>query len=180
MYFSGTKPSNKNIHQIISECVKNCLKKYLAENLMNRKVVNEQQCDGCIVYRGMDKEHNTNQNVWVTDSEEYALYWDKQEYNKNGIVSKYFLPNNVISDLCGPNAFEEIMNEYDAWQEIPDDSTIWENDEYAEYDLMHDLCFPSKKQIAILKREGYKGLVFKYTDECYSILIFNGRNLKII
>ena len=42
-------------------------------------------------------------------------------------------------------------------------------DEYAEYDIMHDLCFPSKKQIAILKGEGYKGLIFKYTDECYSI-----------
>ena len=55
-----------------------------------------------------------------------------------------------------------------------------EEGEDAEHDLMHDLCFPSKKQIAILKGEGYKGLVFNYTDECYSILIFDGRNLKII
>ena len=68
-----------------------------------------------------------------------------------------------------PNLDE--INEYDAWQEIPDDSTVWENDEYAEYDIMRDLCFPSKKQIAILKRYGYKGLIFKYTDDSYSILI---------
>lgn len=143
-------------------------------------VVNTQQYNGCVVYRGMDKEHNTDQNVWVSNSKEYALYWAKQEYNKNGIVCKYFLPNNVISDLCNSNEFEEIMNDHDAWQEIPDDSTIWENDEYAEYDIMHDLCFPSKKQIAILKKYGYKGLIFNYTDDSYSILIFDGENLKAI
>ena len=45
-------------------------------------------------------------------------------------------------------------------------------DEYAAFlRQVHDLCFPSKKQIAILKRYGYKGLIFKYTDDSYSILI---------
>ena len=168
------------LQQLINECVGRCLKFYLEENLIKRKVLNEQQCGGCIVYRGMNKGQNTNQNVWVSDSEEYASYWAKQEYNKNGVVLKYFLPNNVISDLCNLNTFEEIMSEYNAWQEISDDSTVWDNcdDEYPEYDVMHDLCFPSKKQISILKREGYKGLIFKYTDECYSILVFDGRNLK--
>ena len=166
----------KSKDNIISRIVTETIKNYLRRKYM----VNEQKNNGVIVYRGMDKEHSTNQNVWVTDSEEYALYWAKQEYNKNGIVSRYFLPNDVISDLCNSNAFEEIMNEYDAWQEIPDDSPVWEEGEDAEHDLMHDLCFPSKKQIAILKGEGYKGLIFNYTDECYSILIFDGRNLKII
>ena len=47
----------------------------------------------------------------------------------------------------------------------------------AEYDLMHDLCFPSKQQISILMKEGYKGYLFNYTDDCYSILIFNGKDL---
>ena len=128
-----TKKRIRLTERNLRDIVKKSIKKYLGENLMNRKVVNKQQCSGCIVYRGKDKEHNTNQNVWVIDSEEYALYWVSQKYNKNGIVSKYFLPNNIISDLCNSNAFEEIMNEYNAWQEIPEDSTIWENDEYAEY-----------------------------------------------
>lgn len=133
---------------------------------------------GIIVFRGMDKNHNTNQNVWVTDSIEYAQYWAKQEYNDNGVVNKFLLPNSVIQDLCNTECFEEIMTEYDAWQEIPDNSPIWENGEDAEYDLMHDLCFPSKKQILILKNEGYKGLIFRYDDSCYSILVFNGKELK--
>ena len=135
------------------------------------------QTKGIIVYRGMDKNHNTYQNVWVTDSVEYAQYWAKQEYNENAVVNKFFLSNNVLQNLCNKDCFEEIMNDYDAWQEIPDDSQIWENGEDVEYDLIHDLCFPSKKQISILKNEGYKGILFRYDDFCYSILVFNGKEL---
>ena len=135
------------------------------------------QAKGIIVYRGMDISHNTYKNVWVTDSFEYAQYWAKQEYNENAIVNTFFIDNSVLKNLCNQDCFEEIMNEYDAWQEITDDSPIWENGEDIEYDLMHDLCFPSKKQISILKNEGYKGLVFRYDDSCYSILVFNGKEL---
>ena len=143
-----------------------------------KRLINEaDDTTGVFVYRGMDKDNNVKKNVWVTDSEEYASYWSNKEYNTNGIVKKYFLPNNVIQDLCSQDVFEEIMNEYNAWQEIPDDSYIWDENEDADYDLMHDLCFPSKRQISILKKEGYKGYLFKYTDDCYSILIFNGKEL---
>lgn len=166
----------ENKKNFTSRIVTETINDYLTRKYM----VNEQKNNGVIVYRGMDKWHNTNQNVWVTDSVEYAQYWAQKEYNENGVVNKFFLPNSVIKDLCNADCFEEIMTEYDAWQEIPDDSSIWENDEDAEYDLMHDLCFPSNKEISILKNEGYKGLLFKYDDSCYSILIFNGRDLKVI
>ena len=144
------------------------------------RTVNESiEENGVVVYRGMDKDNNTSKNIWVTDSEEYALYWAEKEYNANGIVKKYFISNNVIQDLCNQDMFEEIMNDYDAWQEIPEDSNIWDeiDSEDAEYDLMHDLCFPSKQQISILKKEGYKGYLFNYTDDCYSILIFDRKDL---
>lgn len=166
----------KRIEKIINECVNRCLKKYLKETVNHKQEIN-----GVIVYRGMNKNHGVNQNVWVTDSFEYAQYWTQQEYNDNGIVNEFFLPNSVIRDLCNATSFEELMDKYGAWQPILDDSPIWENgEEDAEYDLMHDLCFPSKEQISILKKEGYKGLLFRYDDSCFSILIFNGRDLKPI
>ena len=144
-----------------------------------RDVINETLDNYIVVYRGMDNNHNTNKNVWVSDSEEYAIYWAKKEYNANGVVRKFLLPKNIIQDLCNDITFEEIMNEYDAWQEIPDDSPIWDDgDEDIEYDLMHDLCFPSQEQISILKNEGYKGIIFRYTFDAISILLFNGRCLK--
>ena len=159
-------------------------KKTLYESIMieiarviKRQINEAKEESGVIVYRGMDKEHDDNKNVWVSDSEEYAQYWAEKEYNTNGIVKKYFLSSNVIEDLCNKDIFEEIMNDYDAWQEIPDDSYIWQEGEDAEYDLMHDLCFPSKRQISLLKKEGYKGYLFNYTDDCFSILIFNGKDL---
>ena len=168
----------ENKENIISGIVTETINNYLRRKYM----VNEQKNNGVIVYRGMDKGHKIDQNVWVTDSVEHAQYWAKKEYNENGVVNKFFLPNSVIQDLCNANCFEGLMNEYDAWQAIPNDSSIWEygDDSEYDYDLMHDLCFPSSKEISILKNEGYKGLLFKYDDSCYSILIFNGRDLKAI
>lgn len=154
----------KNIDAIINECI--------------TRHLNEQETGGIIVYRGMDKEHKQNHNIWLTDSEEYAAYWAKREYNTNGTITKYILPNSTIQDLCNQDTFEEIMNEYEEWQDIPDDSPVWENNDTVAYDLMHDLCFPSKEQITILKNEGYKGIVFKYFDDNHSILIFNGKDIK--
>lgn len=160
-----------NIDKIIKECLEDflCRKKIIVKEGSNSSVT---------VYRGMDVNNNSDENIWVTDSKEYATYWAEKEYNQNGSVKKFLLANDTIRLLCDDATFEGIMNDYDCWQEIPDDSSVWENGEGEyDYDLMHDLCFPSDEQIAILKNEGYKGIIFQYTNDCYSMLIFNGEDL---
>lgn len=133
------------------------------------------------VYRGMDADHNIDTDVWVTTDKEYAKHFAEQEYNENGIVKEYIMSEDVLQDLCDEDEFVAVMNDYDAWQEIPDDSPVWdEGDEDVEYDLMHDLCFPSDEQKDILKKEGYAGLVFEYMTGVDSILLFNGNCLKEI
>ena len=137
--------------------------------------------NGIIVYRGMDRNHISNNNVWVTDSSEYAEYFAKQEYNNDGIVKSYILPQNVIDNLCYEDDFEAIMNENELWQEIPEDSDIWLNgddeEDIGDYDLQHDLCYPTDEQINVIKSEGYEGIAFEYEEGVYSIMVFDARNL---
>lgn len=134
--------------------------------------------NGIVVYRGMDRNHVTQRNIWVTDSRKYAEYFAKQEYNKDGIVKSYILPSGVINNLCNQDVFEEIMTEYDLWQAVPEDSCIWDNgDEDVSYDLMHDLCFPSVEQIRVLKSEGFSGYLFKYYEDAYTIMLFDPSQL---
>lgn len=133
---------------------------------------------GAIVYRGMEKNQKTDKNVWVTDNKEYALYFSEQK--KDAVVKKFILPKEVCEYLWDEYDFEEVINEYDAWQEIPDDSPVWddcEDEDEVQYDLMHDLCFPSEEQISILKKEGCVGYMFNYFSDGKYILIFDGTQL---
>lgn len=142
----------------------------------------KEKTNGVLVYRGMSPSNSTDRNVWVTNDKEHASFFANQSYNQNGVVNAFILPNEVIKDLCNPEIFEEIMSENDAWQEIPEDSSIWDDyidDDYEpEYDLQHDLCFPSKKQLKLIKNEGYSGYLFEFETGVYYIFLFNGKVLK--
>lgn len=153
---------------------------YMRKEVSEMLMLTEASQKGVIVYRGTDENRNPERNVWVTDSQEYAAYWAEKDYNEHGVVKKFFLPARVIKDLCNAATFEELMEENGAWQEIPEDSAIWEEGDDAEHDLMHDLCYPSERQISILKDEGYRGLLFRYDETCFSILVFNGKDLKAL
>ena len=153
------------IHRIVEESVH----KVLFESLNSIRV-----------YRGADENRTPKNDIWVTTDKRFAEYFAKQDYNDNGVVEEYLLPNSVTPNLCTQEEFEEIMNDYGVWQEVEEDSPMWENefDEDFEYDLMHDLCFPSEEQKNILKREGYLGIIFEYETNVFSIMLFDASNLR--